>query len=190
MSEEYVYLSGRMIYHLLHPRPAVLVISIGSDGRPGGMVAAWTTPVSHSPPMACVAIAPQRHTHKLIRESGQFTLNIFGMDFLDKIHLLGSISGRDRDKFAEVGLELEPSRKIRAPRARDAVGVMECELERIIDVGGDHDLIIGRVVEAYAKREFFGEVYDPSRAKIILHLGKRIYTTMAEIMIAKEYEMR
>jgi len=40
MSEEYVYLSGRMIYHLLHPRPVVLVISIGSDGRPGGMVAA------------------------------------------------------------------------------------------------------------------------------------------------------
>jgi len=138
--------------------------------------------------MACVAIDPQRHTYKLIKESRQFTLNIFGMDFLDKIHLLGSISGRD--KFAEVGLELEPSRKIRAPHARNAVGVMECELERIIDIGGDRDLIIGSVVEAYAKREFFSEVYDPSKAKIILHLGRRIYTTVAEIMINKEYEMR
>lgn len=188
MSEEYVQVSGRMIYHLLHPRPAVLVISIGSDSRPGGMVAAWTTTISHSPPLACIAIVPQRHTYKLIKESGQFTLNIFGIEFLDKIHWLGSVSGRDRDKFAEAGLELEPSRKIRAPRARDAIGVLECELEKIIDVGGDHELVIGRVVDAYVKREFFEEVYNPAKAKIILHLGKRIYTTMADIMIAKEYD--
>jgi len=190
MSGEYVQVSGRMIYHLLHPRPAVLVISMGSDCRPGGMVAAWTVSLSHSPPLVGVAIAPQRNTYRLIKESGQFTLNVFGIDLLDKIHLLGSISGRARDKFAEVGLRLEPSRTVRPPHASDALGVLECELERIIDVGGDHDLFVGRVVDAYAKKGFFKGVYDPAKAKIILHLGKRIYTTLAEVMIVKEHDAR
>ena len=166
------------------------MISMGSDCRPGGMVAAWTVSLSHSPPLVGVAIAPQRNTYRLIKESGQFTLNVFGIDLLDKIHLLGSISGRARDKFAEVGLRLEPSRTVRPPHASDALGVLECELERIIDVGGDHDLFVGRVVDAYAKKGFFKGVYDPAKAKIILHLGKRIYTTLAEVMIVKEHDAR
>lgn len=90
----------------------------------------------------------------------------------------------DEDKFAKVRLTLEPSRNVKPPHAGEAVGVLECKLERVISVGGDHDLFVGRVVDAYAGKDFFDEVYQPSKVKILLRLGSRLYATTGEEIIA------
>ena len=186
---EFRPVTGRMIYHILHPRPAVLVISIDSQGKPSGMVASWTISLSHSPPLVGVAIVPTRYTYGLIRASKEFTLNVFTAEFVKEIQYLGTASGKYEDKFSKVRLALEPSRSVRPPRVREAIGVMECRLERIIDAGGDHDLFVGRVVEAYAKEEFFEEVYQPSKAKVLLHIGSRLYTTPSnEIIVPPKIE--
>jgi len=148
------------------------------------MTASWTTPLSHSPPLAGVAIVPTRYTYQLIKESKEFTLNVLSLDFVQEIQYFGSVSGRDEDKFSKSKLTLEPSKSVKPPHVREAIGVMECRLERIVNVGGDHDLFVGRVVEAYAKEDAFEEVYQPTKAKVLLHLGKRLYLTVSEEVIA------
>lgn len=72
---EYVEVVTRQHTRLLHPKLVVLVVSIGKDGRANVMPAAWVTPVSVNPPLVAVAISPKRYTYKLIKESGEFTLN-------------------------------------------------------------------------------------------------------------------
>ena len=115
-------------YHLLHPKPAVLVISIDSSGRVNGMIAAWTTPLSHSPPLIGVSISPKRYTYELIKESQEFTLNVLSVNYVKQIHFLGTVSGRSRDKLKESGLTLSESKRVKSPHVEEALGVLECRV--------------------------------------------------------------
>lgn len=166
-------------YRMINPRPAVLVISISPDGKANGMIAAWTTPLSLSPPLIGVSIAFERYTYELVKESGEFTLNVLDRRYLKQVHFLGTVSGRSRDKLMECGLTVRRSRKVRAPHVAEAIGVLECKVEKDVEVG-DHAFFIARVVDAYAKDEFFDEVYDPKKAKMLMHLGGAYYTTISD----------
>lgn len=183
MDGDFKSISLSMSHRLLHPRPAVLVISSGPDGRVDGMVAAWTTPVSRDPPLVCVSIAPSRYTHELIEASGEFTINILDRRYVRELHFLGTVSGRSRDKLAESGLSLRKSRKISAPHVAEALAVLECVVENRVTVG-DHTLFIARVVEAYAKGDVFSEIYLTDRAKILLHLGGSTYVAPEDRVIS------
>jgi len=72
-------------YHLLHPRPVVIVVSLDSNGKPNGMTAAWITPVSMKPPLITVSIAPRRYTYKLIKETGDFTVNVLDVNLVGEV---------------------------------------------------------------------------------------------------------
>ena len=165
-------------YHLLHPKPAALIISIGSSGRANGMIAAWTTPLSCSPPLIGVSISPRRYTYKLIKESREFTLNILDVNHVKQVHFLGTVSGRSRDKLKESGLTLSESKRVKPPHVEEALGVLECRVEKEVEAG-DHVFFIARILEAYAKSEVFDEIYKPEKAKILLHLGAADYVTIS-----------
>jgi len=181
--ERFTSIPASSAYHLLHPKPAVLVISIDSSGRVNGMIAAWTTPLSHSPPLIGVSISPKRYTYELVKESGEFTLNIMSKEYVKQIHFLGTVSGRDRkDKLRESGLTISKSKKVKAPHVEEALAVLECRVEKEVEAG-DHVFFIARILEAYAKSGVFGEVYKPEKAKILLHLGGAYYTTISDEII-------
>ncbi|MDI9643993.1 MAG: flavin reductase family protein [Candidatus Verstraetearchaeota archaeon] len=162
-------------YHrLLSPRVAALVVTLKEDMRPNVMVAAWHTPVSVRPPIVGVCIAPSRLTHLLIHRNREFTLNIPDLSMKDKVEAAGSSSGRDFDKSTL--FKFAPSVKIRTPVIEGAIGVVECELGRTIDVG-DHSVIFGNVVSCRAKG--FWEVWRSESP--LLHLGSNFYTVMKEV---------
>ncbi len=165
-------------YHLLHPKPAALIISMDLSGKVNGMIAAWTTPLSHSPPLVGVSISPRRYTYRLIKESQEFTLNILDVNYVKQVHFLGTISGRSRDKLKESGLTLSESKKVKPSHVEEALGVLECRVEKEVEAG-DHMLFIARILEAYAKSEVFDEIYKPEKAKILLHLGAADYVTIS-----------
>lgn len=166
-------------YHLLHPKPAALVISVDSSGRVNGMIAAWTTPLSHSPPLIGVSISPRRYTYELIKESQEFTLNILDVNYVKQVQFLGMVSGRSRDKLKESGLTLSKSRKVKPPHVEEALGVLECRVEKEVEAG-DHVFFIARILEAYARSEVFDEIYEPEKAKVLMHLGGSYYTTISD----------
>jgi len=171
---------------VMGPRPAVLVISISSDGKANGMIAAWTTPLSFDPPLVGVSIGVNRYTCQLIRESGEYTLNILDKRYLKQIHFFGTVSGRDRDKFRECGLTLKKSRKVKVPHVAEAIGVVECRVEKEVATG-DHIFFIGRVLEAYAKKGPYDhgeDLYRPEKAKIPLYLGGAYYVTLADGLLS------
>ena len=169
-------------YHLLHPKPAILVISADSSGRASGMIASWTTPVSHSPLLVGVSIAPARYTYQLVKSSREFTLNVLDSRYVKHVNFLGTVSGRNRDKLRESGLTVARSKKVKPPHVEEALAVLECAVEKEVEAG-DHVFFIARVLEAYAKPEFFDEVYKPEKAKILMHLGGAYYTTVSDELI-------
>jgi flavin reductase (DIM6/NTAB) family NADH-FMN oxidoreductase RutF len=156
---------------LLSPRVAALIITLREDGQPNVMVAAWHTPVSIKPPILAVAIAPSRMTYGLIKRNEEFTINVPDASLIREVKVAGSKSGATYDKvrlFSYI-----PALRVKTPIIRNTIGHIECTLNRILKMG-DHSVVFGNVVAAYAKG--FREVWiSPSP---LLHLGSKYYTTM------------
>jgi len=104
-------------------------------------------------------------------------------EYAKQIHFLGTVSGRDhKDKLRESGLTISKSKKVKVPHVEEALAVLECKIEKLVEAG-DHVFVIGRVLEAYAKSDVFDETYRPEKAKILLHLGGAYYTTISDEII-------
>lgn len=173
--------STNTFYRLLHPKVATLIVSIDGTGRVNVMAAAWTTPLSTKPPLVAVAISPKRYTHKLIKESREFTVNIPSKTLIEKVHLCGTRSGREADKVAIAKLTLEPAKYLKTPVISECIGNMECRLWRTIPTG-DHTLFIGEVLAAYVDEELFTDSWSED-AEVLIHIGGAVYTSPSKPFI-------
>jgi flavin reductase (DIM6/NTAB) family NADH-FMN oxidoreductase RutF len=148
----------KSLYHrLLSPRVAALIVALREDDLPNVMVAAWHTAVSIKPPILAVSIAPGRLTHRLIQNAGEFTVNVPDPSLIREVRVAGSRSGASYDKSKL--FSYAPGLRVRTPIIKNALGCIECTLNRILEMG-DHSVVFGNVVAAYA--EGFKEVWISS----------------------------
>jgi len=169
-------LEVRNVTRLINHGPTVLA-SCRHDGRSNLITLAWATPVSISPPMIAIAIAPGRFSHDLIERSGEFVVNVPGSSLLQAVWHCGTVSGRDGDKFRSAGLTEEPASVVGAPLVAECFGHAEC---RVTDapVAGDHTLFIGEVVAvAVEEGAFDGHLVLRDPYHTLHHLGGRLFVT-------------
>jgi len=165
-------IEAELFHYLLYPATVPIIAAKAGD-EAGAMPAVWTTSLSMSPPLLMTAIAPERRTYRLVRESGYFTVNLLDFSKADALAFVGDVSGRVvRDKLERAGLTLVPARRIPSVAVGEAVAVMECELKQVVDVGGDHDIFVGRVVAAYASEDFTEGGWRLEKYKPILYVGR------------------
>ena len=94
--------------------------------------------------MLMVSVAPARHTHRLIKESGYFAINTLPEDQKDLAKHFGFKSGRNVDKFEGISFFDAPQG---SPVLSDALAFFECKLSDSF-TAGDHTLFIGNVTTA------------------------------------------
>lgn len=158
-------------YRLLHPMHTVLVSAIGKTNKPNIATVAWAMPTSINPPLLAISLAPARHTHTLIEESGEFTVNIPTMEILQAVYSCGSLTGRSFDKFKKASLTAMPGKRTNSPAIRECIAHLECEVDCQF-VTGDHTIFVGKILEAYANMGIFSEQgYDFKRARMLYHAG-------------------
>lgn len=164
------------IPYLLHPKPALL-ITCGPFEKSNIISIAWSIPISRKPPLLAIAISPKRYSYNLIEKYKTFAINVPTNEQLDAVKVCGSVSGKDKNKWEAAKLTKERARKIDTAIIKECIAHIECVLEKKIELG-DHDLFVGRVVEAYGEEEAYGlGTLNTSKFKPILHLGKDSFTT-------------
>ena len=99
---------------VLYPVPAVMV-SCGNMEQKNIITVAWTGTINTNPPMTYVSIRPERHSYELIKESGEFVINLVTKDLTYACEFCGVRSGRDVDKFTEMHLTAKKRGKSRLP---------------------------------------------------------------------------
>jgi len=162
-------------YYVLYPRP-VVVVSAHHKGLESALAASWCMPVSRNPPLVAVSIAPSRFTYELIIGSKEFAINVLDFQYYKEVSYLGTVSGRDvKNKIEKAGLTRVQARKIKAPIIGEATAVLECKLYDKINAG-DHVIIVGEVVESYAKKPLQG-IPDLEAYKPLLQVAGLTYTT-------------
>ena len=157
-------------YRILHPMHTALVSCVGKAAKPNITTVAWVMPTSINPPLLAISLAPTRHSHTLIEESGEFIVNIPTLELLQAVYACGSLTGRSFNKFKKTNLTQMPAKKVKAPVIRECIAHLECEVDSQFTTG-DHTIFVGKILEAYADMGVFKETYDLKKARVLYHVG-------------------
>jgi flavin reductase (DIM6/NTAB) family NADH-FMN oxidoreductase RutF len=145
-------------------------------GKPNIITAGMYMPISSNPPQVCIGIAPERYSHDLIADQGEFVVNSPSISLKEEMHLCGIKSGRDLDKFREFGLTPIPSKSVKPPLIKECYGHLECRVIHSITCG-DHTLFVGEVVSASAEEGVLkGGNLDALKAQPIMQKNHIYYT--------------
>ena len=131
---------------LLCPVPAVMVSCASAEEKPNIITIAWAGTVCSQPPMVSVSVRKERHSHHIIRESGEFVINLVGRDQLKACDFCGVKSGRDVDKFSACGLTaVDVPEMAYTPAIGESPLYLACKVEQVLELGS-HDAFVARIV--------------------------------------------
>jgi len=170
---------------LLSPVPAVMVSCRGvkEEDKPNIVTVAWAGTVNSTPPMVSVSIRKERFSHALVKESGEFVVNLVDEQRCHALDFCGVRSGRDVDKFKHCKLTPMPALNLQyAPAIAECPAYLACKVRQVLELGS-HDMFIGEVVGVQVRDDLFAQ--DGS-----LHLEKAglvaynhgVYQRTAEVL--------
>lgn len=142
--------------NMLYPLPAVMVSCQRKDEKPNIITVAWAGTVCSDPAMVSVSIRPERYSYDIIRETGEFIINLTTRRLAAAADYCGVRSGRDVDKFEEMHLTPVPSQKIAAPGILESPVNIECKVKQILQLGS-HDMFLAEVVGVNVTEECLDE---------------------------------
>ncbi|MEM2850008.1 MAG: flavin reductase family protein [Candidatus Bathyarchaeia archaeon] len=110
-------------------KTGLLLGSTGSNGKPNLMTIGWgLIGIIWTKPIFLTAVRVSRYTHKLLEESGEFTVNVPTEDMGEACRICGSTSGREVDKFDRTGLKWKRGEFVKAPVVEGCPIVYECRV--------------------------------------------------------------
>ena len=140
----------------LYPLPAVMVSCRGKDGKDNIITIGWTGTICSDPAMAYVSIRKERYSYDLIKESGEFVINLTTKALARATDYCGVKSGRDVDKFKEMNLTKEEASVVNAPMIGESPVNIECCVTEVKPLGS-HDMFMAEVVAVHADEAYMDE---------------------------------
>lgn len=164
-----------------YPIPAVMVTS-GTMEKSNIMTVAWTGILSSNPAMCYISIRKERYSYNLIKESGEFVINLTNEKLAYATDWCGVRSGKDYDKFKEMKLEKEKANFVKVPLIKQSPISIECKVKQVIPLGS-HDMFMAEVLSIDVEDKYIDEkgAFDISKCNLIAYanggyypLGKKI----------------
>lgn len=165
---------GTMIY----PLPAVLVSCGATPDEYNVLTVAWTGTVCSDPAMCYISVRPERHSYDIIKRNGEFVINLTTEELARATDWCGVRSGRDYDKFAEMGLTPVPATVVKAPIIAEAPVSIECRVSNIVPLGS-HDMFVAEVVNVVVDERYINAEtgkFEMERAGLIAYLHGEYFT--------------
>lgn len=134
---------------ILAPVPVVLVACRHERLGRNVLTVAWCGVACSDPETIAVSIRPERHSYRMIAESGGFTVNIPTVAMVEEVDCCGQVSGAQGDKFERAGLTAADAKIVPAPLVAECPVNIECSLGKIVPAGVHH-IFLGRVVAKHA----------------------------------------
>ena len=142
--------------NMLYPGPAVLITAADKRGNANVFTVAWTGTVCSDPPMVSISVRPERYSHHMIEETGEFVINLTTRNLTRAVDYCGVKSGRDTDKFKDMNLSILSADKVKAPLIKESPVNMECCVKQTLRLG-THDMYMAEVVAVHADETYMDE---------------------------------
>ena len=142
--------------NMLYPLPVVMVSCNRKGEKPNIVTVAWTGTICSDPAMVSISVRPERYSHDIIEETGEFVINLVTKDLTYATDYCGVRSGRDVDKFKEMNLTPLPSKMIEAVAIEQSPVNIECKVVEVKKLGS-HDMFIAEVVNVTVDDRYMDE---------------------------------
>ena len=156
--------------NMLNPVPAVMVSCADREGKPNIITIAWAGTVCTNPPMVSISVRPTRYSYDMIRETGEFVINLVTEPLTRACDYCGVVSGRDVDKFAKTGLTPIPVEGVSVPGIAESPASIACRVveERAL---GSHTMFLAEVVGVTADDRYLDETgrFDINGTGLIMY---------------------
>jgi len=142
--------------NMLYPLPVVMVSMTDRQGKHNIITIAWAGTVCTNPPMVSISVRPERYSYPILKETGEFVINLTTKDLVYATDYCGVRSGRDVDKFKEMKLTPMAASSVTAPLIAESPVNIECRVREVIPLGS-HDMFLADVVAVHADQRYMDE---------------------------------
>lgn len=165
----------------IYPIPAVMVTS-GDMEKSNIMTVAWTGILNTNPAMCYISVKPERYSYNLIKESGEFVINLTNEKLAFATDWCGVRSGKDFDKFKEMKLTKEKANHVKCPIIKESPVAIECKVKEIRELGSHH-MFIAEVLSIDADEKYIDEkgAFDISKCDLIAYANGGYYSLNKKI---------
>lgn len=140
---------------ILAPVPPTMVTS-SFDGKDNVFTVAWTGIINTRPPKTYISIRPERYSYDLIKNSGEFVINLTTADMIKSADMCGTYTGRKVNKFEKCSLEKISSSVVSCPTLLKSPLSLECKVFDIIKLGS-HDMFLADIVAITVDEKYINE---------------------------------
>ena len=131
--------------NMLYPIPAVMVSCQREGEKPNIITVAWAGNVCSSPAMLSISVRKERYSYDILKETGEFVVNLTNRKLAYATDWCGVRSGKDYDKFKEMHLTPLESRFVSAPGIAESPVNIECKVRNVLELGS-HDMFVAEVM--------------------------------------------
>ena len=117
--------------NMLYPLPVVMVSVCDKAGRSNIITIGWAGTICTNPPMVSISVRPERYSYDILKETGEFVINLTTKDLAWATDYCGVKSGRQVDKFKECSLTPIPGQHVKAPMIKESPVNIECRVTEI-----------------------------------------------------------
>lgn len=160
----------------LYPLPVVMV-SCGDMEKSNIITVAWTGILNTDPAMVYISVRPSRHSYNMIKESGEFVINLTTKDLAYATDWCGVKTGEKVDKFKEMKLTKEKAKFVKCPMIKESPVSVECKVKEIRELG-THHMFVAEVLAINADEKYIDEkgAFDISKCDLIAYLNGNYYS--------------
>ena len=172
-----IWKSGTFLYQI----PAVMV-SCGTMEKSNIITIAWTGIINTEPAMVYISVRPTRYSYNLIKNQGEFVINLTNKDLVYATDWCGVKTGEKVDKFKEMNLTKGKAQFVKCPLIEESPVSIECRVKEIKELGS-HNMIIAEVLSIDADEKYIDEkgAFDISKCNLIAYSNGKYYSMGKQI---------
>lgn len=169
-----IWKPGNMVY----PLPAVMVSTADREGNDNIITVAWTGTVCTNPAMLYISVRPERYSYHLLRQSGEFVVNLTTEKLVKATDWCGVRSGRDFDKWKEMHLTRGKAEKLTyAPIIQESPVNIECKVTEVQELGSHH-MFLAKVEAVQVDESYMNETgkFELNDTQLLAYSHGEYYT--------------
>lgn len=167
-----VWKPGTFVY----PIPAVMV-SCGTMEKSNILTVAWTGILNTNPAMVYISVRPERFSYNIIKETGEFVINLTTKQLARATDWCGVRSGAKYDKFKEMKLTKEKCNFVKCPSIKESPVSIECKVKEIKELGSHH-MFVAEVLSINADEKYIDSkgAFDITKCDLIAYANGKYFS--------------
>ena len=160
----------------VYPIPAVMV-SCGTMEKSNIITVAWTGILNTNPAIVYISVRPERYSYNLIKQQGEFVINLTTKDLVRQTDWCGVKTGAKVDKFKEMKLHKEKANFVKCPMIKESPVSIECKVREIKELGSHH-MFVADVLSINADKKYIDSkgTFDISKCDLIAYSNGNYYS--------------